>query len=218
LDRAASVADRANDGDGRHVRAGMAVAIDLEMATTSAKRLRPEAVTSVELIWSVPPRVMPLLPAKPGVLATGTNTHATPVRPAALPPTPAMPPMHELTAIAVAIAAETTFEGAALRLQREVARLTGSTEALCVAFDWPRRIARTVTGIIRSEQVTELVAQVAGSGRRSLLGNALLVPIGPGPARAVLALRRPSVFQPLEGELVAGLANGLTATFERLLR
>ncbi|MDB4960397.1 MAG: hypothetical protein JWP01_396 [Myxococcales bacterium] len=192
------------------------------MATTSAiKRQRPEAVTSVELIWTVPPALRPL-PARPGVLASGTTTSAVPVRPLApLPakqPMPAMPPMHELTAIAVSIAAETTFDGAALRLQREVSRLTGATEALCVAFDWPRRLARTVTGIIGSEHVTELVAQVAGSGRRALLGNALLVPIGPAPARAVLALRRATAFQPLEAELVAGLAHGVSATFERLLR
>jgi hypothetical protein len=192
------------------------------MATTSAiKRLGPEAVTSVELIWTVPPPVRPLAPARPGVLAIGTRTTAVPVGPIAPMPARAplaFPPMHELTAIAVSIAAETTFEGAAVRLQREVARLTGSTEALCVAFDWARRIARTVTGTIHSEQVTELVAQVAGSGRRSLIGNALLVPIGAAPARAVLALRRGTEFQPQEAELVAGLAAGLAPTFERLLR
>jgi hypothetical protein len=189
------------------------------MATTTASKRGP--VTSVELIWTVPPAARPAAPPRPRVLATGTTTSAVPVGPmAAVPPrapTP-FPAMHELTAIAVAIAAETTFDGAAIRLQREVARLTGSTEALCVAFDWPRRLARTVTGILGSEQVTELIAQVAGSGRRSLLGTALLVPIGPAPACAVLALRRATAFEPHEAELVAGLAAGLAPTFERLLR
>ena len=69
------------------------------------------------------------------------------------------------------------------------------------------------TSFLGSEQVVELVAQVAGSGRRRLIGITLLVPIGPAPARAVVALRRNTP----EVELVAGLAHGVAAAFQRLL-
>jgi hypothetical protein len=167
------------------------------------KRLRPDAVTSVELIWTMPPPPLPLAPAKPGVLAT---------------PVASLPSMQELAAITRAIAAERTFRDASGRLQRELGRLTRSAEAVCVAIDWPRRIAWTGDGLVTSEPVMELVAGVAGSGRRSLIGNALVAPIGPAPARAVIALRRSAPFRSPDIELVAGLANGVAETFERLLR
>lgn len=170
------------------------------MTVSAIKRLRPDAVTAVELIWSVPPPVLPFMPAKPGVLAT-----------------PLAASMHELADIARAISAETTFPSAALRLQRELCRLTRSAEGVCVAFDWARRRASTAEGTVVSEQVVELVAEVAGSGRRTLTANALLVPIGPAPARAVIALRRTTAFRPPEVELVAGLANGVAPAFQRLL-
>jgi hypothetical protein len=170
------------------------------VAASAIKRLRPDAVTAVELIWTVPPPVMPLAPARPGVLAT-----------------PFAASMQELTDIARAISAETTFHAAAIRIQRELCRLTRSAEGLCVAFDWVRRRASTAEGTVVSEQVVELVAQVAGSGRRTLIGNALLVPIGPAPARAVIALRRTTPFRPPDIELVAGLANGVAGAFQRLL-
>jgi hypothetical protein len=173
------------------------------VAATAIKRLRPDAVTSVELVWTVPPPVLPLAPARPGVLAT---------------PLSATPSMQELTAIARAIAGEKTFRDAAFRLQRELSRLTCSAEAMCVALDWPRRVAWSADGLVASEQVMELVAQVAGSGRRALIGNAVVAPIGPAPARAVIALRRSTPFRSPEIELVAGVANGVAATFERLLR
>jgi len=170
------------------------------VAVTAIKRLRPDAVTAVELIWTVPPPVLPLAPARPGVLATPLSTS-----------------MQELTNIARAISAEATFPAAAIRLQRELCRLTRSAEGLCVAFNWARRIAWTAEGTVVSEQVVELVAQVAGSGRRTLIGNALLVPIGPAPARAAIALRRTTAFRPPEVELVAGLASGVAPAFQRLL-
>jgi hypothetical protein len=144
-------------------------------------------VTSVELVWSVPPPVNPL------------------------------PSMHDLTAVSRAIAAEITFAGAARRLEDEAKRLTRSAEALCVAFDWARRRAWSATGPIENTAVIELVAQVAGSGKWSMFGNALIVPIGQTPARAVLALRRPGTYQLAEAGLVSALAGGVAPTFERLL-
>lgn len=152
----------------------------------------------------LPPRVFAngtVTSAKPGVLATG------------------IPSMTDLTALAKAIANEQSFERAALRLQTEACRLARVTEALCVVFDWPRRAAWTLQGPITNESVKELVAQVAGSGHRSILGNALLEPIGPAPSRAVLALRKPpgGTFSVQEIAMVSTLALGLASSIDRLI-
>lgn len=168
------------------------------------KRARPEAVTAVELVWTVPPPVLPLPRARPGVISS----------PLALAP---LPSMHDLAAVSRAIAAEETFFAAARRLEREARRLTRASEALCVAFDWARRRAWSADGEITTEAVKDLVSQVAGSGRWSMIGNALVVPIGQTPACAVLALRRPGTFQLAEAGLVSALAGGVAPTIERLL-
>ena len=205
--RAPTCTSRAISGekprDRRDVGAGTPVALVRAVAVPGIKRLRPDAVTSVELIWPVPPPVLPLAPARPGALTT---------------PLTSMPSVQELRDITRAISAETTFAGAAIRLQRETCRLARASEALCVAFDWPRRIAWTADGAVAAEQVKELVAQVAGSGRRTVIGNALVAPIGAAPARAVLAVRRATPFHLAEIELVVGLAHGVSAAFARLLR
>lgn len=171
---------------------------------TTVRRARPEAVTAVELVWTVPPPVLPLPRARPGVIAS-------PLSPAPLPS------MHDLAEIARAIAIEETFEAAARRLEREARRLTRASEALCVAFDWGRRRAWSAQGPIANEAVVELVAQVAGSGRWSMIGNALVVPIGQTPARAVIALRRHGTFQLAEAGMVSALAGGVAPSIERLL-
>lgn len=146
--------------------------------------------------------VPPLPRPRAGVLAT---------------PLAPLPSMHDLAAVARAIAAEVSFAGAARRLEREASALTRSTEALCVAFDWARRAAWSTGGPITNPAVIDLVADVLGRGRWSMLGNALLVPIGPAPARAVIALRRPGPYQLAEAGLVSALAGGIAPTFARLL-
>lgn len=164
------------------------------------KRSRPEAVTDVQLVWSVPPPVLPLRRAG----------RSTPVVP---PPT-----LQDLSAAARAIAGETTFEGAAERIEREACRLTGCVEALCVAFDWARRRAWTSRGELVAPQVKELVIEVAGRGRRQVLGSALVAPIGPAPARAVLALRRRSGgYAPADLAAITALTGGVATTLARLL-
>lgn len=183
--------------------AGTTVALDRSVCAataTAVRRLRSDAVTSVELVWQVPPPVLPLPRATPGVMST-----------------PLLPSMHELADVARAIAGEVTFQAAARRLELEAKRLTHSIDSLCVGFDWPRRAAWSSQGPITNEAVKELVAQVAGSGRWSLLGNALVVPIGQAPARAVLALRRPGAYQLAEAGLVSALCGGVAAPIERLL-
>ncbi len=147
------------------------------------------------------PRVPMATPARPGVIATG------------------VPSMTALTDLAKAIASESSFERAAARLQQEACKLARAAEALCVVFDWPRRAAWTITGPIANESVKELVAEVAGSGHRSIIGNALLEPIGPAPSRAVLALRKPTgaTFSVSDIAMISTLALGLASSIDRLI-
>lgn len=162
------------------------------------------------------PRAARALPPLPSAFAVGTVANAA--RPGVL--ATGIPSMTELTALARTIATEISFEHAALRLQRETCRLVRATEAMCVVFDWPRRAAWTLQGPITNESVKELVAQVAGSGHRSIIGNALLEPIGPAPSRVVLALRKPTgaTFSVQEVAMISTLTLGLATSFDRLSR
>jgi hypothetical protein len=165
----------------------------------------PKAVTSVELVWKMPPPVLPvqlMQPRRPRV-TTG------PV---------ALPNMQDLAAAVRALADEASLEAAVDRLQRDARRLLGVTDALCVWIDWPRRIARTLTGRA-SAHVEDIVIETAGSGRRATLGSSILEPIGPTPARAVLALRKPSgvAFAANELAMIATLAAGIAPALDRLI-
>ena len=209
------------------------MAVATRHRVVAVKKLRHDAVTNVDLVWKtqpppLPQRRMPMAtparpaPPPPRVFAAGTVTNAA--RPGMLMTgvTSTVRPevsMTDLTALARTIAAEQSFDRAAIRLQHEACRLVRATEALCVVFDWPRRAAWTVQGPIVNESVRELVAQVAGSGRRSILGNALLEPIGPAPSRVVLALRKPTgaTFSVQEVAILSTLALGLAASFDRLI-
>ena len=159
---------------------------------------RPDVTPHVR---SLPPPVPMLRPARSGVMATPLAS------------------MQDLSAIIRTLAAEPTFETAARLVQREACRLTRSTDALVVVVDWARSVIWTLQGRVTSEATQQLVAQVASSGHRSVLGNSLLEPLGNAPARAVLALRRPSglSFQPAEVAMVAALAGGFAPILERLL-
>ena len=200
------------------------------MAVTSIKRLRPDAATSVELIWKIPPPPLPVPRAQgSGVVPTlrqpapaGTSAPALrPARPGVISSsmTSTMrPTMRDLAAAAREINLETSFERAAVRIEREALRLTGAAEVLCVAFDWAHRRAWTARGVITTSNVVELVADVAGRGRRTVIGSALVEPIGPAPSPAVLALRRRSgVFTPEDMGAIAGLISGVSQTLQRLL-
>ena len=50
-------------------------------------------------------------------------------------------------------------ERAAQRLQQEACRITRASEALCVMFDWPRRIAYTLQGPIGNENAVPKVGE-----------------------------------------------------------
>lgn len=154
------------------------------------------------------------MPPAPRVFATGTVTSAKPGTMST-----GVSSMTDLTTLARAIASESSFERAAVRLQAEACRLVRAAEGLCVVFDWPRRAAWTVNGPIANEAVKELIAEVAGSGHRSIIGSALLEPIGPAPSRAVLALRKPTgaTFSSQEIAMVSTLAMGLATSIDRLV-
>lgn len=166
------------------------------------RRLRPDAVTPVELIWRVPPPVLPLPAARPGVMGTPFS----------------IPSMHDLATIARNLAAESSLYWAVAGLQRDVCRLLRLTDTLCVWIDWPRQIARTITGRLGA-QVHDLVTQVAGSGHRDIVGSALIEPVGPAPARSVLALRKPpgTTFGRDELVMIGALAAGIAPALDRLI-
>jgi hypothetical protein len=163
-------------------------------------------VTSVELVWSMAPPPKPVPPPFPrarlGVMAT---------------PLPPLPSMQELADVSRAVASQPTFDEAAYRLEHEARRLTRSNEALCVVFDWARRRAWSGGAEVANPSVIDLVADVAGSGKWSMIGNALVVPIGSAPARAVLALRRTQTYQGHEAGMVSALCGGIAPAIERLL-
>ncbi|MEJ7599719.1 MAG: hypothetical protein WKG01_17565 [Kofleriaceae bacterium] len=164
-------------------------------------RSRAEAVTAVELLWRMPPPVLPLAPARPGVLAS----HGTPAR--------------DLAAISRAIEGERTLEAASEKLQHEICRALLANDALVLWIDWPLRMVRSVSGRAAPE-VEELVLEVAGSGKRVLVQGAVIEPIGAPPARVVLAMRKPLGVTFARDELAAigALSIGIAPTFDRLTR
>jgi len=167
-------------------------------------RSRAEAVTAVELLWKMPPPVLPLAPAKPGVLATHA-ARGTPTR--------------DLAGIARALESERTLETAAQRLQHEVCRALLASEALVLWIDWPLRLVFTASGRANPE-VAELVLDVAGSGKRSIIEGAVIEPVGAPPARVVMALRKPPGAKFSRDELAAigALSIGIAPRFDRLTR
>ncbi|MCW5807739.1 MAG: hypothetical protein KIT31_35630 [Deltaproteobacteria bacterium] len=130
-----------------------------------------------------------------------------------------MPTMHDLAGVVRDLAAATDRVAGIVQLQRSVQHLLRVSDALCVWIDWPRRTASSISGRV-SEQLEELVIEVAGRGRRSLMGSALLEPVGPAPARAVLALRRPTTlaFGRDELAMIGALAIGIAPALDRLVR
>jgi hypothetical protein len=128
-----------------------------------------------------------------------------------------LPSMRDLSRIATNLATAQTLSGAVIQLQRDIRKHLAVADALCVWIDWAHGTAWTVNGQV-GEQIQSLVTDVAGSGRRDVVHNTLLQPIGPSPARAVLALRRPSgVFASTELVMISTLASGLAPTLDRLI-
>ena len=127
--------------------------------------------------------------------------------------------MQDLTGIATGLATETTLRAAAERLQHDAARILHLRDALCFWIDWPHRIAWTIGGRVNHD-LEEMVIDAAGSGKRNMLAGAVIEPVGPTPARAVLALRKPSgiAFTPSELIVISTLATSIAPALDRLIR
>lgn len=127
--------------------------------------------------------------------------------------------MQDLTRIVTAIAGETNLRDAISGLQRDACRILKLRDALGFWIDWPYRVAWTLDGRV-SHELEETVLEAAGSGKRSMLAGAVIEPVGPTPARAVLALRKPSglAFSPSELIVIGTLATSIAPALDRLIR
>ena len=127
--------------------------------------------------------------------------------------------MQGLTQIARALAAETGLVAAVNRLQKDAARILKVRDALCFWIDWPNRIAWTVNGRM-SHDLEETVIEAAGSGKRNFIAGGVIEPVGPTPARAVLALRKSSgiAFSPSELIVIQTLATSIAPALDKLIR
>jgi hypothetical protein len=80
-------------------------------------------------------------------------------------------------------------------------------------------VAWTLSGRVNHD-FEEAVIEAAGSGKRVMLVGAVIEPVGPTPARAVLALRKPSgiAFSPSELTVISTLAASIAPALDRLIR
>jgi hypothetical protein len=127
--------------------------------------------------------------------------------------------MLALSAATRAVVAEPQLRSAVAVLQREACRLTGACEATVIALDRARGTLWTRDDSAMSDEIYRLVAHVAATGQRAVLGHALLEPIGGPPACAVLALRRSADerFAANDMALVGALAGGVATALSRLI-
>jgi hypothetical protein len=102
--------------------------------------------------------------------------------------------------------------------ERGLADYLGATDVLCVWMDWPRRVACSASGLV-SPRLQELVPEVAGSGRRTVLPNAILEPIGAAPARGVLVVKGAAnqVLQTHVLRLISRIAARIAPSLDRLI-
>ena len=126
--------------------------------------------------------------------------------------------MQGLTAIARDLASERTLRDGAERLQKDACRILHLRDALCFWIDWPHRIAWTIAGRVNHD-LEEAVIEAAGTGKRSHLAGAVIEPVGPIPARAVLVLRKPQgiAFSPQELIVISTLATSIAPALDRLI-
>jgi hypothetical protein len=127
--------------------------------------------------------------------------------------------MLALSAATRAVVSAPQLRSATDALQREACRLTGACEATVIALDRTRGTLWTRDDSAMSDEVHRLVAHVAATGQRAVLGHALLEPIGGPPVCAVLALRRRAGerFATDDLALLGALVGGVAATLRRLI-
>nr|HEX4318794.1 HlyD family efflux transporter periplasmic adaptor subunit [Kofleriaceae bacterium] len=120
----------------------------------------------------------------------------------------------EVFELARRVALQPDVESAVRVLRTGAARLVNAPDVGCLFHDprspMPELPAGTVPSI--HDQAQHVVARVARTGERIALANALVEPVGPAPARAVLVVRRPAghpPFGPLELALVQAIARAV---------
>ncbi|MEO8700028.1 MAG: hypothetical protein ABI867_08285 [Kofleriaceae bacterium] len=126
--------------------------------------------------------------------------------------------MHALASLARNLGNASSLLAGVVQLQRDASKLLQIHDVLCLWIDWPRRIAYGANGRVGPE-VEDLVTEIAGAGRGAFVSGALVEPLGPPPARAVLALRKRSgsSFTEQERTIIRTLAAGLAPAFDRVL-
>lgn len=126
--------------------------------------------------------------------------------------------MHDLARVASNLARAVSLADAVCNLQRDLASVLQLTDARCLWIDWPHRAVWSAVGPV-GQRAGELVTEVAASGKRELVDNTLMQPVGTRPARAVFALRRPvgQTFRPFELAMIATLAFEFAPALDRLI-
>jgi membrane fusion protein (multidrug efflux system) len=156
----------------------------------------------------------PALAPAPAIAPGPAPVFAEGSAPASLGLTPLIE--REVFQLARRIALQADLPAAMRVLHHGLSRLTGSPEAMCVFFDpalcstWAMPDGNAPRAL--DDGVQQLVAQVAGSGRRAVLGHTLVEPVGPSPTLAVLMIRRPpagAAYGSLEIATVAAIATAV---------
>jgi hypothetical protein len=175
-------------------------------------------ISSLELRDDETPVVPMVFDTPTPKLAMGTGPVMTPRPPRQVAAPIAMPSMRELSGIVKNLTSARSLTRAVLHLQSDLCQHLRATDALVLWIDWARRTVWSTDGQMFG-QLAELVTEVAGGGRPETMGSTLLQPIGPRPARAVVALRRPSgsTFDATELAMIGTLASGIAPALDRLI-
>lgn len=102
-------------------------------------------------------------------------------------------------------------------LERDLVRALQLDHVLVVWIDWVHRRAWTPSGS-PSARLEDLAIEAAGTGRRLVLGNALIDPFGRAPARAVIAFKGAPerLFLPHTLRTIGRLTTRLGSAIDRL--
>ncbi len=103
------------------------------------------------------------------------------------------------------------------RFQTSLAPALGATDVLCVWMDWPRRIAWSIAGPV-SARLQHIIPDVCGSGRRTVVANAIIEPVGPAPTRSAILVKGPGeqVLQPSTVRTIARIAARIGPALDRI--
>jgi hypothetical protein len=121
---------------------------------------------------------------------------------------------HRLRELVTALAADPSVRGVAC-FEQGLATELGVSDALCVWMDWPRRFAWTIAGPV-SPRMQDLVPEALGRGRRVVLANAIVQPVGPAPARCALVIKGApaQVLAPMTVRMVERIATQISGSLD----